>query len=123
MGLEAKILSRSGAWFYYEGEQVAQGKEKLRDILENDKKMSLELELKIRNILNMGGTERIQALLDEVIKENAIAEKAEKNATATIEANDSEAASEVKKNKKQKEAEEQGDTNFFDDDNVIAPTD
>lgn len=68
LGLEAKIFTRSGAWFYYEGEQIAQGKEKLRDFLENNIKTKIELEIKIRKHFEMGGVERLQALLAEVIK-------------------------------------------------------
>lgn len=68
LGLEAKLFTRSGAWFYYEGEQIAQGKEKLRDFLENNIKTKIELEIKIRKHFEMGGVERLQALLAEVIK-------------------------------------------------------
>ncbi len=55
MGLETKILSRSGAWFYLNGEQIAQGKEKLRDMLEADEKFRSDLEAKIRAAIGMGG--------------------------------------------------------------------
>ncbi len=115
LGLEAKILTRSGAWFYYEGTQVAQGKEKLRDILESDKKMSLELELKIRETLEMGGVERIKGLLAELPKE-----------AAQIESDNSESGDKKSANKKLKDDmennDDSSDSSLFDENNVIAPT-
>jgi len=67
LGLEAKILSRSGAWFYHHGEQIAQGKEKVREMLLSDPKMRYELEIEIREAFNMGGVDRIKELLNEYI--------------------------------------------------------
>lgn len=67
LGLEAKILSRSGAWFYYNGEQIAQGKEKVRELLLSDPKMRYELEIQIREAFNMGGVDRIKELLKEYV--------------------------------------------------------
>ena len=119
LGLEAKILTRSGAWFYYEGEQVAQGKEKLRDILENDKKMSLELELKVRETLEMGGTERIKELLAGLEKEKAIEIKSD-DASST---NEAEAESKTKVIEKKPEAKDDGEKGFFDDKNTTDSAD
>ncbi len=78
LGLEAKILSRSGAWFYYNGDQIAQGKEKVREMLSNDPKMRLELEIEIREILNMGGAEPLKEKLADYIKSSVIEAKAAK---------------------------------------------
>lgn len=68
LAMEAKIITRSGAWFYLNGEQIAQGKEKVRDMLSADPKMRMELEIQIRETLNMGGTEKLRAKLDEYLK-------------------------------------------------------
>lgn len=68
LAMEAKIITRSGAWFYYNGEQIAQGKEKVREILASDTKMRLELEIQIRENLNMGGIDKIKEELNEYLE-------------------------------------------------------
>ncbi len=49
MGLEYEILTKSGSWFGYNGERIAQGREKLRSMLETNKELSDEIEGKIRS--------------------------------------------------------------------------
>ena len=68
LAMEAKIITRSGAWFYYNGEQIAQGKEKVRELLSSDTKMRLELEIQIRENLNMGGIEKVKEELAEYLE-------------------------------------------------------
>ena len=68
LAMEAKIITRSGAWFYYNGEQIAQGKEKVREILASDTKMRLELEIQIRENLNMGGIDKVKEDLNEYLE-------------------------------------------------------
>ncbi len=68
LAMEAKIITRSGAWFYYNGEQIAQGKEKVREILASDTKMRLELEIQIRENLNMGGIDKVKEELKEYLE-------------------------------------------------------
>lgn len=68
LAMEAKIITRSGAWFYYNGEQIAQGKEKVREILASDTKMRLELEIQIRENLNMGGIDKVKEELAEYLE-------------------------------------------------------
>lgn len=77
LGLESKILSRSGAWFYLEGEQVAQGKERLRELIEKDDIFRLSLEIKIRKVLEMGSTDKLEAEL--VALQNEKTDKTGKN--------------------------------------------
>ena len=48
LGLEYGILSKSGAFFYYNEEKVAQGREKMRDYLKNNPEVKAELDTKIR---------------------------------------------------------------------------
>ena len=48
LGLEYGILSKSGAFFYYNEEKVAQGREKMRDYLKNNPEVKTELDTKIR---------------------------------------------------------------------------
>ena len=68
LAMEAKIITRSGAWFYYNGEQIAQGKEKVRELLSSDPKMRLELEIQIRENLNMGGIDKVKEELAEYLE-------------------------------------------------------
>ncbi|TXJ35308.1 recombinase RecA [Brachyspira aalborgi] len=68
LAMEAKIITRSGAWFYYNGEQIAQGKEKVREILASGTKMRLELEIQIRENLNMGGVDKVKEELNEYLE-------------------------------------------------------
>ena len=68
LAMEAKIITSSGAWFYYNGEQIAQGKEKVREILASDTKMRLELEIQIRENLNMGGIDKVKEELNEYLE-------------------------------------------------------
>lgn len=75
MGLKTKIITRAGAWFYMLGEQLCQGKEKLRDLLETDRKLRIDLEIKIRKELNMGSTENLEKELKSLEKESAAADE------------------------------------------------
>ena len=68
LAMEAKIITRSGAWVYYNGEQIDQGKEKVREILASDTKMRLELEIQIRENLNMGGIDKVKEELNEYLE-------------------------------------------------------
>ena len=47
LGVSYGILEKSGAWFSYNGEKIAQGREKAVDYLENNPEVSLELREKI----------------------------------------------------------------------------
>ena len=78
LAMEAKIITRSGAWFYYNGEQIAQGKEKVRELLSSDPKMRLELEIQIRENLNMGGIDKVKEELAEYLESQKNGEKADK---------------------------------------------
>ena len=48
LGLEYGLLSKSGAWFSYNDEKVANGREKMREHLRNNPALKEELEAKIR---------------------------------------------------------------------------
>ena len=78
LAMEAKIITRSGAWFYYNGEQIAQGKEKVRELLSSDPKMRLELEIQIRENLNMGGIDKVKEELAENLESQKNGEKSDK---------------------------------------------
>lgn len=48
LGVACNVLAKSGAWFSYEGEKVAQGREKMRDWLKANPDKEAEIEQKIR---------------------------------------------------------------------------
>jgi len=43
------ILEKSGAWYSYNGEKIGQGKENVKALLKDNKKLMAELEKKVRN--------------------------------------------------------------------------
>ncbi len=47
LGLQYEILSKSGAWFSYNGERIAQGREKAINYLENNPEVAEEIKNKI----------------------------------------------------------------------------
>ena len=51
------VIAKSGAWFSYEGEKVAQGREKMRDWLKANPEKSKEIEMKIRAAYKPGKEE------------------------------------------------------------------
>ena len=52
MGVEAKILEKSGSWYAYNGEKIGQGKDNAREFLSENPELAIEIENKVR--LEMG---------------------------------------------------------------------
>ena len=50
MGVQYDIIGKSGAFYSYNGNKIAQGKEKLRMYLKENPEVSAEIEEKIRNV-------------------------------------------------------------------------
>ncbi len=48
LAVEAGILDKSGAWYAYNGEKIGQGKENVKALLKENKKLCDELEAKVR---------------------------------------------------------------------------
>lgn len=48
LGVEYGILTKSGSWFNYNDEKIAQGREKLREHIKNNPELKAELDAKIR---------------------------------------------------------------------------
>ena len=48
MAIQLEIVEKSGAWFYYEGERLGQGKENVRKFIESDKEFMDKLEALVR---------------------------------------------------------------------------
>jgi recombination protein RecA len=53
MGVEAKIVDKSGAWYAYNGEKIGQGRDNTREFLKENQALAFEIENKIRESLNI----------------------------------------------------------------------
>jgi recombination protein RecA len=48
MGVNARILEKSGAWYAYNGEKIGQGKDNAREFLRENPEIAMEIENKVR---------------------------------------------------------------------------
>ncbi len=48
MAIQLGIIEKSGAWFYYDGDRLGQGKENVRKLIESDKELMDKLEVLVR---------------------------------------------------------------------------
>ena len=53
LGVEAKIVDKSGAWYAYKGEKIGQGKDNAREFLRENPAIALEIENKVREALGV----------------------------------------------------------------------
>ncbi len=53
MGVEAKVLEKSGSWYAYNGEKIGQGKDNARDFLKENPDLALEIENKVRQAMGI----------------------------------------------------------------------
>jgi recombination protein RecA len=48
MGVDARVLDKSGAWYAYNGEKIGQGKDNAREFLRENRDVAAEIENKVR---------------------------------------------------------------------------
>ena len=53
LGVEAKIVDKSGAWYAYQGEKIGQGKDNAREFLRENPDVALEIENRVREALGV----------------------------------------------------------------------
>ena len=53
LGVQHKIVDKSGAWYAYQGEKIGQGRENSREFLRENPQLAHEIENKIRAALNV----------------------------------------------------------------------
>ncbi len=53
MGVAAKVVDKSGAWYAYGGEKIGQGKDNAREFLRENPDLAIEIENKIRESLGI----------------------------------------------------------------------
>ena len=53
MGVEARILDKSGSWYAYNGEKIGQGKDNAREFLRENRDLAVEIENKVREAMGV----------------------------------------------------------------------
>ncbi len=53
MGVEAKVLEKSGSWYAYNGEKIGQGKDNAREFLRENVDLAVEIENKVREAVGI----------------------------------------------------------------------
>jgi recombination protein RecA len=53
LGVSAKIVDKSGAWYAYKGEKIGQGRDNARDFLKENPSLAVEIENRIRTELGV----------------------------------------------------------------------
>ncbi len=53
MGVEAKVLEKSGSWYAYLGEKIGQGKDNAREFLKENPDLAIEIENKVREAMGI----------------------------------------------------------------------
>jgi len=53
MGVSAKVLEKSGAWYAYSGEKIGQGRDNAREFLRENPALAVEIENKVRQSLGI----------------------------------------------------------------------
>lgn len=65
LGIRYGVIDKSGSWLSYKGERLGQGKDKVRDLITEDKALAAELEAKIRERCSGGFDESLYEEPDE----------------------------------------------------------
>ena len=58
MAVIADVIQKSGAWFAYNGERIAQGRDNAKEFLKNNPEMAKEIEGRVRTFLETENTEQ-----------------------------------------------------------------
>ncbi|MFZ4652686.1 MAG: recombinase RecA, partial [Rubrivivax sp.] len=53
MGVAARVLEKSGAWYAYNGEKIGQGKDNAREFLRENPEVAQEIENKVRESMGI----------------------------------------------------------------------
>jgi recombination protein RecA len=86
MGVNAKVIEKSGAWYAYNGEKIGQGRDNAREFLRENEALAFEIENKVRDSLGIpllaGGVEAPVAKDDKAPKATKSAKEAKGAADA-----------------------------------------
>jgi recombination protein RecA len=80
MGVNAKVIEKSGAWYAYQGEKIGQGRDNAREFLRENEALAFEIENKVRESLGIpllaGGVEAPAAKEEKAPKASKAAKEA-----------------------------------------------
>jgi recombination protein RecA len=86
MGVNAKVIEKSGAWYAYQGEKIGQGRDNAREFLRENEALAFEIENKVRESLGIpllaGGVEAPAAKEEKATKAGKQAKEAKGAADA-----------------------------------------
>ena len=68
--IESDIINKSGAWFSYNGERLAQGRDNAKQVLKENQELLSEIEAKVREKYN-------EAFVKSIGNEDALSEEDE----------------------------------------------
>lgn len=68
IGIDCGIIAKSGSWFSYNGERICQGRENLRQMLEQNKQLREEIEQKLRAAV---AAKKLSGTVEPVTEEEA----------------------------------------------------
>ena len=77
LGVEKKVVEKSGAWYSYQGERLGQGRDAVRDVLLNNQPLAREIEGKLRDLAGLPGRTPEKPIVAPVKDEKKTEEKRE----------------------------------------------
>ena len=77
LGVERKVVEKSGAWYSYQGERLGQGRDAVRDFLLSNQPLAREIEGKLRDLAGLPGRQPEKPVVVHVKDERKHEEKRE----------------------------------------------
>ncbi|TKB66525.1 MAG: recombinase RecA [Nitrospira sp.] len=77
LGVEKKVVEKSGAWYSYQGERLGQGRDAVRDLLFSNQPLAREIEGKLRDLASLPGRTPVKPVGTPVKDEKKVEEKRE----------------------------------------------
>ena len=67
IGVNLKMVEKSGAWYSYKGEKIGQGKDNAREYLKEHKEIAQEIEAKIRAHVKLGAADAVKTVAEDIV--------------------------------------------------------
>jgi recombination protein RecA len=77
LGVDKKVVEKSGAWYSYQGERLGQGRDAVRDVLLSNHTLAREIEGKLRDLAGLPGRVAEKPVVAPVKDEKKTEEKRE----------------------------------------------
>ena len=77
LGVDKKVVEKSGAWYSYQGERLGQGRDAVRDVLLSNQPLAREIEGKLRDLAGLPGRAPEKPAVVQVKDEKRTEEKRE----------------------------------------------